>query len=103
MNWVPVKLSTGSLRRTVYSNRALPARKGCGIARKVAAMAKERAAKCVWCGGDGHARETAEKSDYGSIVVRRCADCGKILASYLDEGREVLQKVRSFPSRRLER
>jgi ribosomal protein S27E len=52
--------------------------------------------KCPWCEKETTPKITKEKSDYADIVVRTCSLCGKIIASYLDEKREVLKKVRTF-------
>ena len=51
---------------------------------------------CAWCGKENTPKITKDKSDYGDIVVRRCSECGNIMASYLDEKRVILEKVRSF-------
>lgn len=56
----------------------------------------EEKVKCPWCERENIPGTIIEKSDHGSIVVRRCSLCGKILASYLDEKRIILDKVRTF-------
>ena len=59
-------------------------------------MGAEKRVKCAWCGKETGAAVTREKSDYGNIVVRKCTECDKIIASYLDEDKTILEKVRSF-------
>ena len=59
-------------------------------------MGEKKQVKCAWCEKETTANRTKEKSDYGEIVVMRCSQCGNIMASYLDEERVVLEKVRSF-------
>jgi transcription elongation factor Elf1 len=51
---------------------------------------------CPWCEKETEATVSKEKSDHADIVVRRCTACGNIVASYLDEGRGVLERVRTF-------
>jgi RNase P subunit RPR2 len=59
-------------------------------------MEETRRVRCAWCEKETIPDTTKEKSQYGDIVVRRCSQCGNIIASYLDEKRVVLEKVRLF-------
>lgn len=59
-------------------------------------MGKEKKFKCPWCEKENIPSVKKEKSDYADIIVRRCSLCGKVVASYLDEPRKVLEKVRTF-------
>ena len=59
-------------------------------------MALEKKVTCPWCGKESTPRLSKEKSDYGDMIVRKCGLCEKILASYLDEEKTVLEKVRTF-------
>ncbi|MBU1451332.1 MAG: hypothetical protein KKB57_12535 [Proteobacteria bacterium] len=59
-------------------------------------MSKEEILSCPWC--EKSAKVTSEKANnqYGDIIVRRCSECQRVIASYLDEGMVVLKKVRNF-------
>jgi uncharacterized Zn finger protein len=59
-------------------------------------MGNEKKITCPWCQKETVVWESKEKSDYADIVVRRCAECGDVIAAYLDEDRVVLGKVRTF-------
>lgn len=59
-------------------------------------MEKEKKIKCPWCEKETIPSVSKEKSDYADIVVRRCTECKTIIATYLDEDRTVLEKVRTF-------
>ena len=59
-------------------------------------MADEKKVKCPWCEKENSPEVSKDKSEYGEIVKRTCTECGKIVASYLDEGHPVLEKVRTF-------
>ena len=61
-------------------------------------MAGTKMVKCPWCEKENIPKVSKEKSDYTDIVVRKCSECGKILASYLDEEGIILEKVRTFQS-----
>ena len=56
----------------------------------------EKKVKCPWCQEEAVATFSKGKSEYGDIVSRRCGKCDKIISSYLDEGKVVLEKVRTF-------
>ena len=59
-------------------------------------MGETKSVKCPWCEKEDVPKVSKEKSDYGDILVRRCAACEKILASYLDEKGIILENVRTF-------
>ena len=59
-------------------------------------MEGKKSVTCAWCEKESTPKITREKSDYGDIVVRRCSECGNIMASYLDEKKVILEKVRTF-------
>ena len=59
-------------------------------------MALKKEVTCPWCGKESTPTVSKEKSDYADMIVRKCGLCEKILASYLDEAKEVLEKVRTF-------
>jgi transcription elongation factor Elf1 len=64
--------------------------------RKERVMAEKKKVVCPWCGKESTPTVQRERSDYAAIVVRTCALCGKIIASYLEEEQGVLEKVRTF-------
>ena len=59
-------------------------------------MAEEKKVVCPWCGEENTPTMSREKSDYADIVLRKCALCEKIIASYQVEEQKVLEKVRTF-------
>lgn len=59
-------------------------------------MSQEEKVKCPWCSSEEGVDLKKERSDYADIIVRRCKACGKIISSYLDEDRVVLERVRTF-------
>ena len=59
-------------------------------------MALENKVTCPWCGKESTPTVSKGKSDYADMIVRKCGLCEKILASYLDEKKTVLEKVRTF-------
>ena len=61
-------------------------------------MAEEKQVKCPWCEKECSPKVSKNKSEYGDVVIRNCAECGNIIASYLDEDHTVLEKVRTFQS-----
>ena len=56
----------------------------------------EKKVKCPWCQEETVAAVSTDKSEYGDVVIRRCGECNKVISSYLDEGKVVLEKVRTF-------
>lgn len=61
-------------------------------------MGATQKVKCPWCQKERDASLAREKSDCAIIVVRRCSDCGNVISAYLDEEKDVLAKVRTFPN-----
>jgi hypothetical protein len=59
-------------------------------------MAENKKVKFPWCEKEGTPKVVKDKSEYGNLIIRTCAACGKIIASYLVEKQRVLEKVRSF-------
>lgn len=59
-------------------------------------MAREKV-RCPWCQREVEVRITREKTDYAGIVVRRCGGCEQVISAYLEEERNVLENVRTFP------
>ncbi|OIN95868.1 MAG: hypothetical protein AUJ48_02400 [Deltaproteobacteria bacterium CG1_02_45_11] len=59
-------------------------------------MEKDKKVKCPWCEKETSPDVSKEKSDYTDIVVRRCSECKAVIASYIDESRTLLEKVRTF-------
>jgi len=52
---------------------------------------------CPWCGQTVEAPTVAlSKNEYGDVRERRCPDCGKILAAYLEQEGEFMEKMRSY-------
>jgi len=56
----------------------------------------ETEVKCVWCGEVVVPQVRIIHKDYGNVKERRCPRCNAILAAYLEEEGQVLEKVRSF-------
>ncbi len=59
-------------------------------------MGQEKQATCAWCNEKNTPDIKRDKSEYGDIVVMTCNKCGKIMSSYLDEKKVILEKVRTF-------
>lgn len=62
-------------------------------------MAKKAEIKCPWCEKTiptANVKVKNIKNDYGTLVERRCPECDKILASYLEEEGDFLAKMRTF-------
>ncbi len=60
---------------------------------------KRKEITCPWCGEVILVSEVMvghHKSDYGTIIERRCAKCGKVLAAYLERERDFLPRIRAF-------
>jgi len=52
--------------------------------------------KCPWCGETTMPSISRSKSDYGHIVERKCSQCGKVLAAYLEEEKNFFPDIRNF-------
>ena len=59
-------------------------------------MEAEKAVKCPWCQEETVATVSKDKSEYGNIIIRECGECNKVISSYLDEEKIILEKVRTF-------
>ncbi len=62
-------------------------------------MAKKREIKCPWCSGSipaDRVKPVSKKNDYGTIIERRCPDCYRVLAAYLQEEGGFFDKMRTF-------
>ena len=60
---------------------------------------KRREITCPWCGEAilaSKVRMGHHKSDYGTVIERRCPKCGKVLAAYLEQERDFLTRIRAF-------
>ena len=62
----------------------------------VVIVGAEKKVNCPWCQEKTVAAVSRGKSEYGDVVVMRCSECNKVISSYLDEGKIVLEKVRTF-------
>jgi ribosomal protein S27E len=57
----------------------------------------EKQVKCIWCGETMVPTVSRDKNSFAEIKIRKCSQCGNIIAAYLDEqGKKVLEKVRTF-------
>jgi len=52
--------------------------------------------KCPWCGNAVVPQARVIHNDHGNVKERRCPRCKGIVAVYLEEKGQVLEKVRSF-------
>lgn len=52
--------------------------------------------KCPWCGQMTVPKVSHLKNDYGDIIERRCSECGKVLAAYLEQEGIFLPDIRRF-------
>ena len=59
-------------------------------------MGRDKEVKCPWCQKETVVSVSKDKSEYGDILVRKCGECNKVISSYLDEGKIILEKVRTF-------
>ena len=55
-----------------------------------------KAVKCAWCGKVTIPKVSHYKNDYGDIIQRRCSECGKVLAAYLEKEGNFLPRIRTF-------
>jgi len=51
---------------------------------------------CPWCEKTTREKVNKFKNDYGTVIERRCAECDKILASYLEGEGDFMPKIRVF-------
>lgn len=54
---------------------------------------------CPWCreaSSEAEVTVNTRKSDYGSLIERRCRQCHKVLAAYLENAGDFLPRIRRF-------
>ena len=56
----------------------------------------DKQVKCPWCGETITPEINHSKNEYGSIIERRCSNCGRVLAAYLEEEGDFLSSIRKF-------
>jgi len=54
----------------------------------------DKPVKCAWCGEVTVPKVSHSKNDYGGIIERRCSECGKVLAAYLEQEEDFLPDIR---------
>ena len=62
-------------------------------------MPKKTEIKCPWC-----SQVTAvtgfqvnkKKNDFGTVIERRCPNCGNVVAAYCEEAGEFMTEMRNF-------
>lgn len=52
--------------------------------------------KCPWCGETLVPASNVLAKSYGKVRERRCAHCGKVLAAYLMEEGDFMNRIRKF-------
>jgi len=55
--------------------------------------------KCTWCGemnSESDVKIGHKRNDYGGVVERRCARCGKVMAAYREDEGNFLRRIRKF-------
>ena len=55
--------------------------------------------KCPWCEevlSEEEVMVSYKKSDYGSVIERRCTKCNGVLAAYLENEGNFLPRIRKF-------
>lgn len=52
--------------------------------------------KCAWCAEMTAPVLKVEKKQAGVVKERRCGNCGKILAAYLDDEGDFINGIRKF-------
>ena len=57
-------------------------------------MSKE--IKCPWCGERVTPEPEVIQRKVAEVVERRCPQCGKVLAAYLEQDRDFMPKIRTF-------
>ncbi len=56
----------------------------------------EKQMKCPWCGEITVLKVRHYQNDYGHIIERRCSECSRVLAAYLEEEGDFLPDIRTF-------
>ena len=57
-------------------------------------MSKE--IRCPWCGEMVRAEAKVIQRKVDDVVERKCPQCGKILAAYLEQDKDFMPKIRTF-------
>jgi len=52
--------------------------------------------KCPWCGERVTPEPKVIHRKVAEVVERRCPQCGKVLAAYLEQDRDFMPKIRTF-------
>lgn len=56
----------------------------------------EKEVKCPWCEKKIVPKASLLKKGFGDVKERRCSECGKVLAAYLEGEGNFLSKIRTF-------
>ena len=59
-------------------------------------MSMEKEVKCPWCGEMVMPQVRLFNNGYGDVRERKCPKCNKVLAAYLEQAEDFLDKVRTF-------
>ena len=51
---------------------------------------------CPWCGERVKAEPKVIQRKVAEVVERRCSQCGKVVAAYLEQDRDFMSKIRTF-------
>jgi len=51
---------------------------------------------CPWCNEKTVPKIEMKKKQHGDVKERRCTECGKVLAAYLEGERDFLPGIRTF-------
>jgi len=51
---------------------------------------------CPWCNEKTETDKKILKKENSQVVERRCKNCGKILAAYMENEKDFLPKIRVF-------
>jgi endogenous inhibitor of DNA gyrase (YacG/DUF329 family) len=52
--------------------------------------------RCPWCGEMVRAEAKVIQRKVDDVVERKCPQCGKILAAYLEQDKDFMPKIRTF-------
>ncbi len=56
----------------------------------------EKEVKCPWCKEKTVPKVNLLKKEFGNVKERRCTECGKAIAAYLEEEGDFLSQIRTF-------
>jgi len=56
----------------------------------------EKEATCPWCTKKTVPKITVKNKQCGVLKERRCSECGKVLAAYLEGEGDFLPRIRTF-------